>query len=356
MLSQDSRDQSAMCEVCGEKPRRKAALGPLPKVSVIIGTFDCELYVEESVRSVMNQTEKNIEIIVVDDGSADGTVSILKKLESEDSRIEVHAQPHTGYPGCTRNHGLSRAKAQYVAFLDGDDLYHPQKIQRTLSAFEACPEADVVIHDLLHFEQALSETNSVSYLTKLRFLELAKNWLKEAMEGIYLCDKDLYRFMSLRFVPFCTDSIAIRKDVLCSEPVWFREDLLMGEDGELWLRLAKRRRFAFLNQVLSYYRHRAGSVTGDQVLALLKTIEISKENLERGKDIFSATDVRLYKAKIADLFFHLGYEHFRKFNLREARRAFKESLRLDFQMRPLLAYLKTFVPVSVIREYRQLAG
>jgi len=225
-----------------------------------------------------------------------------------------------------------------------------------LSAFDVCPEADVVIHDLVHFDCSLPADGSISHLTERCFLELASDSLKEAASGIYLCDRDLYKFMSLRFIPFHTSSIAIRKDVLVGEPVWFREDLVMGEDGELWLRLAKRRRFAFLNQALSYYRHRAGSITGDQVLALLKTIEISKENLERGKDIFSAADVRLYEAKIADLFFHLGCEHFRKFNLQEARRTYKESLRLDFQMSPLLAYLKTFVPVSVIREYRQLAG
>jgi glycosyltransferase involved in cell wall biosynthesis len=292
----------------------------------------------------MNQTEKQIEIIVVDDGSTDRTPDILKSLQSEDKRIFAHSQPHTGYPGPGRNHGISCARGEYVAFLDGDDLYHPQKIERILSAFEAYPEADAVIHDLKHFDCWPPRADSASYLTKGRFLELASDSLKKIASGIYQCERDLYKFMSLRFVPFCTDSIVVRKDVLLAEPTWFREDLRIGEDGDLWLRLAMQRRFAFMNEPLSYYRQRAGSVTGDRELFLQRTIQIHKENLQRGRDTFGASDVRLYEAKIAVLFFDLGFEYFRKLKLREARAAYKDSLRLDFQRSVFLAYLKTFVP------------
>jgi glycosyltransferase involved in cell wall biosynthesis len=356
MFDLSTSSRSAFCEACGQTGR-EATASRAPKVSVIIGTYDCEPFVEECVRSVMDQTERNIEIIIVDDSSTDRTLSILKKLQSEDHRVSVHSQPHSGYPGCTRNHGIARANGQYITFLDGDDLYHQSKVERVVCAFEACPEADVVFHDVLRFEARPQDLEAASHLTRLRFMENAKKHLKEAGDGIYLCHKELYRFVSLdSSVPFHTSAIAIRKDALFGEPMWFREDLLMGEDHDLWFRLAKHRRFAFVNHVLSYYRQRASSITGDQVLALIKTIQISKENLERGKDIFSPTDVLLYKAKIADLFLLLGYEHFLNFNLQEARMAYKESLRLDFQIKPILDYLKTFVPVSAIREYRRLAG
>jgi len=227
---------------------------------VIIGTFDCESFVEECVQSVVTQTEKDIEIIVVDDGSTDRTLTILKKMQSQDSRILVHSQAHSGFPGCTRNHGIACARGRYIAFLDGDDLYHPHKIERVLSAFDTHPELDVVIHDLMHFDSSPPRADSDSYLTRGRFLELMGDSLERAANGVYLCERDLYKFMSLRFVPFCTDSIVVKKEVLLAEPEWFREDLRIGEDGELWLRLAKKRLFAFINEPLSYYRQRAGSV------------------------------------------------------------------------------------------------
>lgn len=344
------------CETCAEQAGREASARPLPKVSVIIGTFDCEPFVEECVRSVINQTEKDIEIIVVDDGSTDRTLAILKKLESEDARISVHSRPHSGFPGPTRNHGISQARGHYVAFLDGDDLYHPQKIERILAAFEADPETDVVIHDLLHFDLSPPKDGTASYLDRGRFRELAKDCLEHTGDGLYLCNKHLYRFMSLHFVPFQTDAIAIKKAVLFSEPLWFREDLRIGEDGELWFRLAKRRRFAFLDRVLSYYRERAGSITADRELFLIRTIQLHKGNLERGKDTFSPSDIRLYQAKIANLSFDLGYQYFRDFRLREARTAFKESLHLEFRISVLLAYLKSFVPKLFARKYRQSVG
>jgi glycosyltransferase involved in cell wall biosynthesis len=316
---------------------------PSPKVSVIIGTFDCEPFVEDCVRSAMNQTERDIEIIIVDDGSTDRTLGILKQLQSQDRRILIHPLPHSGFPGITRNYGIAQARGPYVAFLDGDDLYHCEKVQKILSAFERCPEADVVIHDLMHFDLWPPEVGTDSYLTKMRFTDLAKAFLTSAQDDTYLSTKDLYRFMSLRFVPFCTDSIAIRKEILLAEPRWFREDLRIGEDGELWLRLAMHRRFAYVHRVLSYYRQRPGSVTGDRVLFLVRTIQIHQENLERGKGVFSKQDVRLYKAKIARLFFDLGYEYVRKHMVSEARKAYRETLKLDFQWNVLLAYLKSFI-------------
>jgi len=348
MLEQN-RSPSSFCETCGIQATGGAAPGPSPKVSVVIGTFECEPFVEECIRSVMNQTEKEIEIIVVDDGSTDRTLSILKQLKSEDSRILVHSQRHTGYPGPGRNHGISCARGEYVTFLDGDDLYHPQRTQRILSAFNACPDADVVIHDLLHFEQSPQEKGAVSYLTNLRFKEIAKHYLKAIGDGVYACHNDLYKFASLRFVPFHTSAIAIRKEVLFSESVWFREDLRIGEDGDLWLRLLKKRRLAFVDEVISYYRQRGGSITTDRVLFLQRTIQLHRENLERGKDTFSKSELKLYKAKIADLFFDLGFECFRKLKLQEARAAYMDSLALQFHPAVLLAFLKTFVPHRLIQ-------
>ena len=346
--------EATPCDGCDHEA--KPQTGPLiPKVSIIIPTYNCEAFVEDCIRSVTNQSERDIEIIVVDDGSTDGTMSILEKLASHDSRIFLHSRPNSGHPGTTRNQGLSHARGKYVAFLDGDDLYHPEKIQRILSAFEAFPETDVVFHDLFRLETHPEKGGAASFLTNTSFLKLAADYLIEAGHAVYLCRENLYSFVSLQFIPFHTSAIAFRKDLLLTEPVRFREDLRSGEDQDLWLRLAKNRRFTFVNEALSFYRQRSGSITSDQVQCLLGSIQLHRENLERGKEIFSERQVQLYRSKIARLLFNLGYAYYCRFRMKEARRAYKESLSADFRVNTLLAYWKTFLPRPVIARYRQVA-
>lgn len=89
-------------------------------LSVIIPAYNLENYIEECVNSVRNQTYKNLEIIIVDDGSSDGTFDICQRLAKEDERIVVVSQKNAGVT-MARNKGLSLANGEYVAFVDGDD-------------------------------------------------------------------------------------------------------------------------------------------------------------------------------------------------------------------------------------------
>ena len=92
------------------------------KVSVIIPMFNCEKYVEKSIRSVLNQTIKELEIICIDDGSTDSSVKLIKQIQREDERIILIQQENKG-AGEARNAGLKEAKGKYVCFLDSDDIY-----------------------------------------------------------------------------------------------------------------------------------------------------------------------------------------------------------------------------------------
>ena len=91
-------------------------------VSVVIACYNVEKYVEEAVRSVMNQTLRDIEIICVDDCSADGTLAILERLAVMDSRIKVIKHEINQGLMAVRFHGLQAATGEYTAFLDGDDF------------------------------------------------------------------------------------------------------------------------------------------------------------------------------------------------------------------------------------------
>ena len=98
-------------------------------VSVIMPVYNCAAYVEEAVRSVLAQTERRLELLVIDDGSKDDTFAIVERLAAEDPRVIALQNPENMGVARTRNRGLDTASGEYIAFLDGDDRWHPEKLR-----------------------------------------------------------------------------------------------------------------------------------------------------------------------------------------------------------------------------------
>ena len=114
----------------------------MPKVSVIIPVYNVEKYLRECIDSVVNQTLKDIEIICIDDGSTDNSVNILKEYASKDDRFIILEQANQG-AGAARNKGLDIAQGEFVAFMDGDDLYPNNNVLEKL--YTIAIEKDVKI-------------------------------------------------------------------------------------------------------------------------------------------------------------------------------------------------------------------
>jgi glycosyltransferase involved in cell wall biosynthesis len=114
--------------------------GPQNLVTVIIPAFNAEATIDETLRSVRGQTHKNLEIIVVDDGSHDGTRAIAQRHASADPRVLVVAQANAGV-AAARNLGWKLATADLLSFVDADDLWAPDKTERQVAALRAMPEA-----------------------------------------------------------------------------------------------------------------------------------------------------------------------------------------------------------------------
>jgi teichuronic acid biosynthesis glycosyltransferase TuaG len=104
--------------------------GTRPTVSVIMPAYNVKAYLEEAVRSVMNQTFRDWELVVVDDASSDDTPNILQTLASQECRLVVERLAKNRGVGYCRNRGLELAKGRFVAFLDSDDRWHPEKLAR----------------------------------------------------------------------------------------------------------------------------------------------------------------------------------------------------------------------------------
>jgi len=114
-----------------------------PRVSVIIPAFQAASYIKDTLTSVQNQTLSDIEIIVVDDGSTDETGAIVAQLASTDPRVRLISQVNAGV-AAARNTGIEAASAQFVAPLDADDLWKPEKLELQLAAIQD-PTAEYVL-------------------------------------------------------------------------------------------------------------------------------------------------------------------------------------------------------------------
>ena len=118
-----------------------------PLVSCIVPVFNGERYLAEALDSILAQTYRPLEVIVVDDGSTDGTAHIVAGYGAEVSYIH---QANAG-PAAARNRGLDAARGEFIAFLDADDLWHKEKLARQMAHFDARPELELCLSHLEHF-------------------------------------------------------------------------------------------------------------------------------------------------------------------------------------------------------------
>ncbi|MBT3279318.1 MAG: glycosyltransferase family 2 protein [Phycisphaerales bacterium] len=113
---------------------------PAPKVSVVIPTYNSAAFLERSIRSIQAQTLDDLEILVCDDASTDSTVDMVHEFARDDSRITLLALEVNAGAGAARNLGLSAARGEYIAFLDSDDEWFPEKLARQVALMDEQPE------------------------------------------------------------------------------------------------------------------------------------------------------------------------------------------------------------------------
>lgn len=205
-----------------------------PLVSVIVPAFNAAQQLRESLDSACAQTCSEIELVLVDDGSTDDTLEIARSFAP---RLRVLEQPRQG-PGAARNAGILSTHAPYIAFLDADDLWDPSKLARQVAALEALPEAGLCCTDFSL--SAEPETNRESRYARF-----------DAIDG----DDAFHRLLHANFL--ATSAVMLRRSTL-AETGLFDGTLRGSEDLDLWLRMAHRRPFAMVREVLTWVREHSG--------------------------------------------------------------------------------------------------
>ncbi len=209
-----------------------------PRVSVITPAYRAEPYLEEAVRSVMAQTVADWELIIVDDGSPDGTGALAEQFAREDDRIRViHRPVASGRPAVPRNVALENARGRYIAFLDADDVWYPQKLEKQLAAFDGTDAAIV----FAYYDRIDQHGNLLSVVSSPRMVDYSTM--------LHTCS-----------IGFLTSMIDLYK----TGPVRFDENTPWGmkEDYVLWLELLRRGCKAIcVPEKLGAYRVVSGSVS-----------------------------------------------------------------------------------------------
>jgi glycosyltransferase involved in cell wall biosynthesis len=215
-------------------------------ISVLIPTYNRGDLINQTIKSVLNQTYENIEVIVSDDGSKDNTRNIMKKIK--DKRVKYYWNKHSGIPSVTRNNGLKHCKGEYIAFLDSDDLWLPEKLQHQIAEFEKDKSIGLVCSNGINF----NEDGDFGILNKTP-----------------LKDKEFEFRSLLSYNPIICSSVILKKEIL-NEVGNFNEnpELKAGEDYHMWLKVATKYKITYIESPLVKYRTHAGAIRKSELEGL----------------------------------------------------------------------------------------
>lgn len=212
-----------------------------PLFSVVIPAYNSEASIREALDSIAAQTYPGYEVLVVDDGSQDATVSRVNAWVAHHAtiRVQVIRRSHGGI-GAARNAGVQAAQGAYIAFLDADDVWLTQKLETVVRELHRAPSLELLCHD--------------------EWLEETGRQPRRLRHGPYITYQDLL----FKGNTLSTSAVVVRRDSML-DVGGFSTDLALNgvEDYDLWLRLARLGcRIGYLHEVLGVYRVHAQSVTG----------------------------------------------------------------------------------------------
>jgi len=157
----------------------------------LIPTYNVEKYITEAIDSILLQTYKDLEVIIVDDGSTDNTFDILRILQLKDSRIHLYRNEKNMMITSTLNRALSYAKGEYIARMDGDDISMPDRIEKQVAYLISHPEVGLVGTHMIGIDEIGREINKTYMITDIAFIEKT-SCLSCPVAHIWLARKSVY--------------------------------------------------------------------------------------------------------------------------------------------------------------------
>jgi glycosyltransferase involved in cell wall biosynthesis len=298
-------------------------------VSVIIPTYNQAQYLVEAVESVLAQTYKNIEIIVVDDGSTDGTEEVLSPYMD---RIRYFYQENRGC-AAARNVGIRHARGKYLSFLDHDDIFLPEKIELQVRFLEE------------NYEYGFVHSNF--YIFNENDQEVRIRHQVPPPSG--------YVFPRLFMGSFIGCLTMFMRKKCIEKSGGFDEQRQTCSDCDLWLRVARHFKGAYIHKVLAVYRFHASSVSTNHILVAEEKFKILTKVLRLYPSAIDEIGREAVSRRFCHLLRDLGYLYFDAYELPAARSCFRRAVGHSPRSWSSYAYyLATWLPVPVIKALRQI--
>jgi glycosyltransferase involved in cell wall biosynthesis len=274
-----------------------------PLISVIIPTYNSAKYLPETLESVLKQTFKDFEIIVVDDGSSDHTPDVIKPYLD---RVK-YVQKSNGGPASARNLGLTHAKGEFVAFLDADDIWNSKKLEQQIKIMQSMPEVGIV-----HTGVQVIDADGQEVLLNHKDRK----------------DSKTYSFMDLfNKNKIATSSVLVRAE--CFKKVGaFDEnpEIISLEDYDLWLRIAAQYKIYFLAEPLLEYRIHNQGISQNIQRSYRAEEKVVLDNAKRFNQKFPYIRKILSK-RLSQIYYECGADYFYANEYALSREQFKKALK-----------------------------
>ncbi len=309
-----------------------------PLVTVIIPAFNAEKCIIEALDSVVAQTYRPIEVIVVDDGSSDNTAKVVKDYCSVSTRtVELGLRcicQRNGGPSMARNTGIKEARGGYVAFLDADDLWMSHKLEKQMQLFGKDFDADVVFTDVKVTKQRNGRTEEFVFFQKYA---LNTEFFGHAAKVINPVEKLLRSNFML------TPSVVVRRGCL-NDGFFFNEDRRYAEDWEAWLTLSLGSTFCYVNEVCVHVRDEEdGLCSNERAMLLSKMNALDDFLIKNMGSISSQLPPDKLSEHLKEIYKWTGYHFMKQGNIELAKKYYKKSFKEAFDPGTMVYYLKALI-------------
>lgn len=223
-------------------------MGKNALVSIIMPAYNCEKYIEEAINSVIAQTYRNWELLVLDDGSKDDTLKVIEEFSQKDTRIKALPNGRNMGVSATRNRGLELADGEWIAFLDSDDMWEPNKLEKQLELAEK-KEAEFLFTGASYINEESVPFKGIFEVPELVTYKKLRN------HNVISCSSVLVKKKYF-------DNIKMEKDE-------------MHEDFAVWLRILRLGIKAYgVNEPLLIYRISRNSKSGNKIKTVKMTYKV----------------------------------------------------------------------------------
>ncbi len=229
-----------------------------PLVSVIMPAYNAEKTIADAIQSVIGQTFQNWELIIVNDGSRDKTVDVI---DLTDQRIRLLNQPNEGVASA-RNHGIRQSTGQYIAFLDSDDVWAREKLEKQIEWFHNIADKNNL--GLIHTSYKCFVDN------------ITNSFIKENYPSKYLKIANKY-YKLLVHCDIGTSTVMVKKSVL--NDIGLFDSMLNGtEDWDLWIRIAQKYDFIKIEFPLAFYRENSTGLSKNRERHFSEELKVIKKH------------------------------------------------------------------------------